>query len=337
MTTLLLLLLLTVILALPLAAVGRRFERHGAPRRLGVLVGAVLAVALVALALWLILPSLVSELRRLAVSLPAILADVRAQLAAVGIRLEPGELGAMLRERLFALLDTERLLAAGMTLAQVLGAVLLVAISTVYLALNPDPLVRGLVLVVRPEHRPRARRVLERLQERWLGWLRGIGLDMLITGALTYLALTVVGLDYALVFAALTALLEFVPYLGPIIAAVPPTVIALSDSPEKALLVLGVYVAIQQVEGQLILPLVMAQTVDLHPAAIAFGVVILGALFGLIGVLVAVPVLSAIVILVDELRVQPMEAAGATAADRPGRAQAESRGPGPEAERVGAL
>jgi predicted PurR-regulated permease PerM len=84
---------------------------------------------------------------------------------------------------------------------------------------------------------------------------------------------------------------------------------ALTDSPGKALLVLAVYVGVHQLEGNVIIPLVYARTVKLHPAVIAVGVVIIGELLGIVGLLVAVPILSLLVICVEEAWVKPMEEA----------------------------
>lgn len=87
----------------------------------------------------------------------------------------------------------------------------------------------------------------------------------------------------------------------------PVVLFALSESPGTAALALAIYVLVQQIEGNLIIPLVMAQRVKLHPALIAIGVVLVGQLFGFIGLFVAVPILSAVVILVDELWVMPLD------------------------------
>ena len=95
-----------------------------------------------------------------------------------------------------------------------------------------------------------------------------------------------------------------VPYFGAILGAIPPVLFALTDSPGKALAVLIVYVIVQQIESNLIIPLVMSRTVRLHPAVIAIGVVVVGRLFGIVGLFVAVPVISAIVILTEEYWVQ---------------------------------
>jgi predicted PurR-regulated permease PerM len=98
-----------------------------------------------------------------------------------------------------------------------------------------------------------------------------------------------------------------VPYFGAVAAGIPPVLFALTDSPEKALLTLGVYLLAQQIEGNLTIPLVMSQTVKLHPAVIAVGVIVVGQLFGFVGLFVAVPILSLIVILVDEVWVKPRD------------------------------
>jgi predicted PurR-regulated permease PerM len=95
---------------------------------------------------------------------------------------------------------------------------------------------------------------------------------------------------------------------------IPPVLLALTHSPQLALLVLFVYIVVQQIEGNVIVPLVMAQTVKLHPAVIAIGVVLVGRLFGYVGLLVAVPILSTLVILVEETWVRRVEARPADSA-----------------------
>ena len=90
---------------------------------------------------------------------------------------------------------------------------------------------------------------------------------------------------------------------------IPPVLLALTHSPGKALVVLVAYILVQQVEGNVIVPLVMSQTVRIHPAMIAIGVVVVGQLFGVPGLFVAVPILSLIVISVEEFWVKPIEEA----------------------------
>ena len=93
----------------------------------------------------------------------------------------------------------------------------------------------------------------------------------------------------------LSALLVVVPYFGAIAGAIPPVLFALTDSPGKALLVLGAYILVQQLESNVTIPIIMSQRVRLHPAMIAIGVVVVGQLFGFVGLFVAVPILSLII------------------------------------------
>jgi predicted PurR-regulated permease PerM len=177
------------------------------------------------------------------------------------------------------------------------------------MAVRPEPLVDGLVSLAPPSRRDHVRHVLRRLRDAWIGWMQGVAVDMLVTGVLVFVALTIIGLEFAIFFAVLSALLVVVPYFGAIAGAIPPTLLALTDSPGKALLVLVAYVIVQQVEGNVIVPLVMSRTVRVHPAMIAIGVVVVGQLFGVAGLFVAVPVLSLILISVEEFWVKPIEEA----------------------------
>ena len=111
----------------------------------------------------------------------------------------------------------------------------------------------------------------------------------LVTGLLVFIALSLIGLEFAIFFAILSALLVVVPYFGAIAGAVPPILLGLTHSPGTALVVLVAYVLVQQIESNVIVPLVMSQTVRLHPAVIAIGVVLVAQLFGFVGLFVAVP------------------------------------------------
>jgi predicted PurR-regulated permease PerM len=148
---------------------------------------------------------------------------------------------------------------------------------------------------------------MDRIRCAWQSWMKGVLVDMAVTGVLLYVGLLAIGLDYAILFAALSCLLVVIPYFGAIAGAFPPVLLALSQSPQMGLLTAAVYLLVQQIEGNVIVPLVMARMLELHPALIALGVVVVAQLFGIVGLFVAVPILSAIVIAVEELWVRPLE------------------------------
>jgi predicted PurR-regulated permease PerM len=197
------------------------------------------------------------------------------------------------------------------SLAGIAAALVLILITAYYMAVRPEPLVDGLTRLAPPNRRAHVRHVLDRLRGAWIGWMEGVAIDMVLTFVLLFIGLTIIGLDFAIFFAVLSALLVVVPYFGAIAGAVPPTLFALTDSPGKALIVLVVYVLVQQIESNVTIPVVMAQRVRLHPAVVAIGVVVVGQLFGFVGLFVAVPILSLVVIVVEEFWVKPVEEAHA--------------------------
>ena len=313
LVTLLLALLFTVIIAIPLAAAATRMERQGIPRPLGALLTLAGAVATLALIVALLIPPFIDQTNEFVNDVPGIVDDLEGYYADLTGQ-DASEVGDTVEE--FAEKwtdDPQRLIgpitSIGLSLAGVLAALLLIMITAYYMAVRPDPLVNGLVSLAPPSRREHVRHVLDRLRGAWIGWMQGVGVDMLVTGVLVFIALTVIGLEFAIFFAVLSALLVVVPYFGSIAGAIPPTLLALTHSPGKALLVLVAYIIVQQVEGNVIVPLVMSQTVRIHPAVIAIGVVVVGQLFGFVGLFVAVPILSLIVISVEEFWVKAIEAA----------------------------
>jgi predicted PurR-regulated permease PerM len=313
LATLLLAVLMTIIIAIPLSAGADRLERRGIPRPLGAFATLLGGLAVLAGVLALIIPVFVDQTNQFVDDVPSITTDLEKRVGAItGDR--PSEVGDRVQRFLRRYTDKpERLIgpitSIGVNVAGVLAAVLVMLITAYYMAVRPKPLIEGALRLVPPSRRDHALHVMRRMRAAWIGWMQGVVFDMFISGTLLYIGLTVIGLDFAIVFAVLTALLVVVPYFGAIVGALPPVLFALTDSPGRALAVLAVYVLVQQVEGNLIIPLVMSRTVRLHPAVIAIGVVVVGRLFGIVGLFVAVPIISAIAILTEEYWVKEVEAA----------------------------
>ena len=105
-------------------------------------------------------------------------------------------------------------------------------------------------------------------------------------------------------------MLTFIPILGPLISVIPPILLALVDDPIKALWVVLLYLAIQSIESHVVHPLVMSRAVSLHPAIVIFAIVIMGTLFGFVGILLAIPLVAALYVLVHELWTKRMDEKG---------------------------
>jgi predicted PurR-regulated permease PerM len=313
LATLVLAVLMTVIIAIPLSAGATWLERRGVPRPLGAAATLLSALAVIAGILALIIPVFIDQANAFVDDVPTIVHDLEQTIGDItGDR--PSEVGDSIQEFLQRYTDKpERLIgpitSIGFSVAGVFGALIVILITAYFMAVRPQPLVDGLLRLVPPSRRRHALHVMERLRSAWIGWMKGVVVDMFVSGTLLYIGLRLVGLDFAILFAVITALLVVVPYFGAIVGAIPPVLFALTDSPGKALAVLIVYVLVQQIESNMIVPLVMSRTTRLHPALIAIGVVMVGNLFGIVGLFVAVPIISAVVILTEEIYVREIEAA----------------------------
>ena len=318
LVTLMVAVLMTVLIAIPLSAFANLLERRRIPRPIGAGLGLLLLVGVVAGLLALLIPPFVDEVEEFVDDVPRIVNDLGEDLHDL-TGADSGEIGREAQDFLQGFVDEpEKLIgpitSIGLGLAGVLGALLLMLVTAYFMAANPRPLVDSALSLVPPAHREHAAAIADRLRATWIGWMGGLIVDMTVTGVLLYIGFRLIDLDFAILFATLAALFTVVPYYGAFASGLPAVLFALADSPGKALLTLLIYVAVQQFEGNVTVPLVMAKAVKLHPAVIAIGVIVVGQLFGVVGLIVSVPILSAIVILVDELWVKPMNSAEAAQA-----------------------
>jgi putative heme transporter len=133
------------------------------------------------------------------------------------------------------------------------------------------------------------------------GYLRGVGINAAVIAALIWLGLHFGGIDYAFPLAIIAGLGEFVPYLGPILSFIPSLAVASLQSPGKALLVAIIYLAIMQIEGHVLTPNVMKRQTNVPQVVVIIALFAGGAVGGIIGALVAVPLAGAIIVLADRV------------------------------------
>lgn len=184
------------------------------------------------------------------------------------------------------------------------GGVFVVLVMGLYLAFEPRVYADGLVRLVPRSRRTRAREVLDALHSTLQGWLIGKVFSMAVVGVLTALGLWLLGVPLALTLGILTALLTFIPNLGPILSFVPAALIALLQGPQMVLYVFALFVAIQTVETYLLTPLVQRRAISLPPALLLFSQVLMGVLLGALGVLLATPLMAVVVVLIKMLYVE---------------------------------
>ncbi|NJP10646.1 MAG: AI-2E family transporter [Leptolyngbyaceae cyanobacterium RU_5_1] len=173
-----------------------------------------------------------------------------------------------------------------------LGAIvniLLILVLGLMMLLNPDSYRRGFIRLFPSFYRRRVDRILLECEVALGRWIVGALISMGVIAVLSTLFLSLIGVRAALANGVLAGLLNFIPNLGPTFSVIPPMAIALLDSPVKSLIVLGLYIGIQQFESNFLTPYVMAQQVNLLPAVTLLAQVFFATIFGFWGLLLALP------------------------------------------------
>jgi len=192
------------------------------------------------------------------------------------------------------------------TLAAV-GAFLLVVFLALYLASDPDLYRRGFLHLVPRRHRAQTSEVLDEVGVALQQWLITRAICMVAIGGITTVTLMLLRIKAAVALGLIAGFMEFIPFFGPLISAVPALALALVDSPQKALWVAVAFLLIQQVEGNVITPLLLQKRIDIPPALTILAVSLLGLVFGFPGLLIAEPLLVAGLVTVKRTYVDTLE------------------------------
>ncbi|MCA1717632.1 MAG: AI-2E family transporter [Actinobacteria bacterium] len=223
----------------------------------------------------------------------------------------------------------------GASVANIFSFLVVILIATIFTVAWPAPLVNGFVVLWPAGRRERVREILGELYKTVQRWFLGQLTSMAMIGLLFTVALFLIGIPFALLLGILSGLLAFIPFVGPFISIIPPILLALAQDPILALWVLLAYAVVQFIEGNVIQPVVMSRAVSLHPTVIVFTLLIMGTLFGFVGLLLAIPLIAALQVLVRELWIERMDSLG-TDPDPP-KEEAKDASPETPKQRVGRL
>lgn len=143
-------------------------------------------------------------------------------------------------------------------------------------------------------YRKEGLKIIKDTSETIAAYIQGQVIVALFMGTLSLIGYWIIGLDYALVMALVVAVTNIIPYVGPLIGGAPAVIIALFTSPTQALLVIIVITIAQQIEGNILSPLILGKRLDTHPATIIILLLVAGNLAGILGMILAVPTYAAI-------------------------------------------
>jgi predicted PurR-regulated permease PerM len=310
----LLVVFLSVIFAIYLHAVAELLHRRlGVPRPLGLTLGVAATLGLLVGTVLLVAPPVTAQVQDLLTNLPRYLASLDANLNGLFrsipvLRWEttPGDGGqpGLLATALAGILGFLRgaavpYLKGGVEL--LIGVVSVVVMAT-FLARQPAVYVGGVVALVPPPRRPLAGAILRDLGVTLRAWVLGQVVAMVLLAALTTLGLWALGLPYYLAFGVFAGVAAIVPFFGVLLSTLLPALFALGAfGVTKALLVAALGVLIHIIEANFVAPVVMERQVNLPPVVTIAGVLLIGKLFGLAGLIVAVPILALVMILVRHI------------------------------------
>ncbi len=312
-----LVLLVTLLLSIIISAPVDYLDHRGVGRGWGTLAvfgGLALGFGIFGMAL---APVVANQATELAETFPTLLESAQEIVVRVqnlvgldtSFRLNPQRLGDTARNFLSGGALTT-VASVGASVANVLSFGVVILIATLYAVAQPAPLVNGFVTLFPAGRRQRVREILVEMYGAVQRWFLGQLASMTIIGLLFTVSMFVIGIPFALLLGIFAGLISFVPYLGPVISVIPPVLLALTGNPVDAVWVLLAYAVIQAIEGNLVQPIVMSRAISLHPAVLVFALLIMGTLFGFVGVFLAVPLVAVLHVLLRELWIERMDELG---------------------------
>jgi predicted PurR-regulated permease PerM len=312
-----------VFFGLTLSSAADRLERVRIPRAIGAPVVLILVIVSLAGLVLLAAPQVTSQAKEIQEEVPRVVSDVRGW-----IEEQAGGVSRMLQDtstakkeapkgntakgkasdKIAELTPTSRTVGHAFftvfsSTLSALGGIILVFFITVFVAIDPGLYHDGLMHLFPHRHRERAGEVLSVMAFSLRRWLMTQLVAMVAIGAVTIGVLLLLGVRGAFALGVIAGLLEFVPFVGPIAASVPAIAMGLLDSPAKAVSVGLAFTVIQQTEGHLLIPLLMKNSLSIPPVLTLLTQALMATVFGLLGLLIAVPMLSAVMAAVKMLYV----------------------------------
>jgi len=284
----LMLILGAVLLAVLLVALARPLKRWlRISGNWALALSVAIVIAFIGGGIWLFGSEISAQVSALIETMPKSWQAVENQLAQSGLgRQFMARLGGELLSLTRVIGDVSRVV---LSISSAITDMFIIVVGGIYLAAQPGLYRDGLLALLPRSRRPLALETLTEMGDALRRWLVARLIAMIIIGLLTTVGLSVIGVPSALALGLFAGLAEFIPLVGPIISAVPILVVALGQSPDMALWALALIIIVQQLESNIITPLLQQHAIALPPALSLFAVIAAGLLFGAIGVLFAGP------------------------------------------------
>ena len=304
---------ISILLVATMDPVVYRLHRRKVPRTVGVTIVYVCMLAAVGMVVSFLIPPLVQQFRDFSQKLPYIASSLENSIQGVNTFFQAQHI-ALTTQELLAEISSQLTTSTADIFSATIGvfsgfvSTIIILVMTFYMAVKEDGIKNFIVSIIPENHKEYAGSLVLRIQRKIGRWALGQASLMFTIFALDFIALSILGVPYALALALLAGLFEVVPFIGPIVSAVPAILVGLSVSPLTGLLVLIAYFVVQQFESHIIIPQVMRKAVGLHPIAVILALLVGVKLGGVLGALLSIPVATAISVFVIDLFEKPKEA-----------------------------
>ncbi len=195
---------------------------------------------------------------------------------------------------------------AGMWIISSLGSIIVVVAVAIFAVADPGLYLRGLLLLLPTEYHERTEKTIAATGNALRWWFLGQVTSMIFLGVTVSVGLMLLGINLWLSLGVLTALLTFIPFLGPIIAGVPIVIIGFASGLNTGIAVFAFYLIVQNVEGNFLVPIIQRRAVNLAPVVLITMQLLMGVLFGVLGVIMAAPLTAVALVAVRHLYVEPI-------------------------------
>lgn len=280
-------------------------QKRKIPRALGVLLIYLILILFIGLTIYLMIPPITQQVAELAENFPRLLERIISTFSTLrAYSAQHGILDSL--KNSLGSLSTNLQVAAGSIFSTVTGifggifSFFLILVLTFYMVVEENA-IKKLVWSIAPKrHQPYLMQLINRMQKKIGLWLRGQLILSLVIFLMTYSGLSILGVKYALVLALIAGLTELIPYIGPLIGAIPAVLLAFTQSPILALFVAILYYIVQMLENNILVPKIMQKAVGLNPIVSIVALMIGFKVAGVLGAILAIPVVTAIsVFLID--------------------------------------
>ncbi len=293
-------LLLGVILASAMDPLVSYFKVRRVPRAVSVLTVYVLVLGLVGLIIYLMIPPLIDQLQILSLNFPSYMEQLRQRLPGSASFLTNVDFSDFGRSVISSFNGEGTVFTRTLGIFNGVFSFITILVVSFYLVAEQQGMREFIKSLVPPHHQDFSMNLVDKIQKKMGMWIIGQLILSVSIFAVTFIGLSALGVKYALFLALLAGLFEVVPYIGPIISAFPAIFFAFIQNPPLAIAVLILYILVQKLEGYVLVPKIMQKTVGMSPLVVLVALLIGFKLAGILGLLLAVPLVGAVIVVINE-------------------------------------